>query len=58
MEDDGVGMTPASPAKGGGLGERIIGMMAQKLHAKVERDDAHSRRPHPHPDPSPRMIRR
>ena len=41
VEDDGVGMTPGVPAKGGGLGERIIGMMAQKLHATIERDDAH-----------------
>jgi two-component sensor histidine kinase len=41
VEDDGVGLQPGAPAKGGGLGERIIGMMAQKLHAKIERDDAH-----------------
>jgi two-component sensor histidine kinase len=41
VEDDGVGMKPGLPAKGGGLGERIIGMMAQKLHATVERDAAH-----------------
>jgi two-component sensor histidine kinase len=41
VEDDGVGLQPGAPAKGGGLGERIIGMMAQKLHAKVERDAAH-----------------
>jgi two-component sensor histidine kinase len=41
VEDDGVGLTPGLPAKGGGLGERIIGMMAQKLHAKVEHDPAH-----------------
>jgi two-component sensor histidine kinase len=41
VEDDGVGLQPGTPAKGGGLGERIIGMMAQKLHARVERDAAH-----------------
>ncbi|HVZ01729.1 MAG TPA: histidine kinase dimerization/phosphoacceptor domain -containing protein [Dongiaceae bacterium] len=41
VEDDGVGLQPGAPAKGGGLGERIIGMMAQKLHATIERDDAH-----------------
>ncbi len=41
VEDDGVGLAPGMPAKGGGLGERIIGMMAQKLHAKVERDSEH-----------------
>jgi two-component sensor histidine kinase/CheY-like chemotaxis protein len=41
VEDDGIGLDPAAPAKGGGLGERIIGMMAQKLHATVARDEAH-----------------
>jgi len=41
VEDDGVGVEPGAPAKGGGLGERIIGMMAQKLRATIERDDAH-----------------
>ena len=41
VEDDGVGLAPGMPAKGGGLGERIIGMMAQKLHATVERDSEH-----------------
>jgi two-component sensor histidine kinase len=41
VEDDGVGLEPGAPAKGGGLGERIIGMMAQKLRATIERDAAH-----------------
>jgi len=41
VEDDGVGLQPGAPAKGGGLGERIIGMMGQKLRATIERDEAH-----------------
>ncbi|MES1151112.1 MAG: histidine kinase dimerization/phosphoacceptor domain -containing protein, partial [Dongia sp.] len=41
VEDDGIGLQPGAPAKGGGLGERIIGMMAQKLRATIERDEAH-----------------
>jgi len=41
VEDDGVGFQPGAPAKGGGLGERIIGMMGQKLRATIARDEAH-----------------
>ncbi|HVT51552.1 MAG TPA: response regulator [Dongiaceae bacterium] len=41
VEDDGIGLQPGGAAKGGGLGERIIGMMAQKLRASIVRDEAH-----------------
>jgi two-component sensor histidine kinase len=41
VEDDGIGVESGAPAKGGGLGERIIGMMAQKLQAKVAQDPTH-----------------
>lgn len=41
VEDDGVGLETGAPPKGGGLGERIIGMMGQKLRATIERDEAH-----------------
>jgi two-component sensor histidine kinase len=41
VEDDGVGMDPAAPAKGGGLGQKIVGMMSAKLKAEINRDPAH-----------------
>jgi two-component sensor histidine kinase len=41
VEDDGQGLSPGAPAKGGGLGQRIVGIMAQKLQAKIVRDEAH-----------------
>ncbi|WP_395021728.1 response regulator [Dongia sp.] len=41
VEDDGVGMDPAAPAKGGGLGQKIVGMMSTKLKAETSRDQAH-----------------
>jgi two-component sensor histidine kinase len=42
VEDDGGGMSPGAPAKGGGLGQRIVGIMGQKLQAKIHLDEAHS----------------
>jgi len=41
VEDDGVGMSPGTPAKGGGLGQKIIGMMGAKLQAEISQDQAH-----------------
>jgi two-component sensor histidine kinase len=41
VEDDGVGMSDGTPAKGGGLGQKIVGMMGAKLQAKVGQDQAH-----------------
>jgi two-component sensor histidine kinase len=41
VEDDGVGMDAAAPAKGGGLGQKIVGMMSAKLRAEISQDQAH-----------------
>jgi two-component sensor histidine kinase len=41
VEDDGIGMDAAAPAKGGGLGQKIVGMMSAKLKAETSRDPAH-----------------
>jgi two-component sensor histidine kinase len=41
VEDDGVGMDEKAPAKGGGLGRRIVGMMGTKLQAEISQDAAH-----------------
>jgi len=41
VEDDGVGMDTAAPAKGGGLGQKIVGMMSTKLKAEISQDQAH-----------------
>jgi len=41
VEDDGVGMDPSKPAKGGGLGQKIVGMMSAKLKAEISQDQAH-----------------
>jgi two-component sensor histidine kinase/CheY-like chemotaxis protein len=41
VEDDGQGVESGTPPKGGGLGTRIVGMMAAKLQAVVNRDENH-----------------
>lgn len=41
VEDDGVGMDTSAPAKGGGLGQKIVGMMSTKLKAEISLDQAH-----------------
>jgi two-component sensor histidine kinase len=41
VEDDGIGMDEQAPAKGGGLGRRIVSMMGTKLQAEVTQDPAH-----------------
>ncbi len=41
VEDDGIGMDEQTPAKGGGLGRRIVGMMGTKLQAQITQDPAH-----------------
>jgi two-component sensor histidine kinase len=41
VEDDGIGMSESAPAKGGGLGRRIVGMMGTKLQAKISQDQGH-----------------
>jgi two-component sensor histidine kinase len=41
VEDDGCGMTENAPARGTGLGTRLIKAMAQSLHAAVEYDPGH-----------------
>lgn len=39
VEDDGVGRSEASPAKGTGLGTRIVSTMAAAMHARIEHPD-------------------
>ncbi len=41
VEDDGVGMDATAPAKGGGLGQKIVSMMSKKLQAEISQDQAH-----------------
>jgi two-component sensor histidine kinase len=41
VEDDGIGMSESAPAKGGGLGRRIVGMMGTKLRAEISQDPGH-----------------
>jgi two-component sensor histidine kinase len=41
VEDDGVGFTDDTPARGSGLGSLIVNSMAQSLRATVARDAAH-----------------
>jgi two-component sensor histidine kinase len=41
VEDDGIGMAEGLPAKGGGLGQKIVGMMGKKLQAEISQDQAH-----------------
>lgn len=41
VEDDGCGMTADTPARGTGLGTRVIRAMAQSLQSAVEYDPAH-----------------
>jgi len=41
VEDDGIGMDGEAPAKGGGLGRRIVGLMGTKLQAEITQDPAH-----------------
>jgi len=41
VEDDGIGMSESAPAKGGGLGRRIVGMMGTKLQAEISQDQGH-----------------
>lgn len=36
VEDDGLGMTPDAPAKGSGLGSRIVSSMAKTMDADVQ----------------------
>lgn len=43
VEDDGVGMTQGAPARGTGVGTRLIRAMAQSLQATLEYDIARSR---------------
>lgn len=38
VEDDGVGMVPSAPARGTGLGTKLIRAMAQSLHSVVDYD--------------------
>jgi len=42
VEDDGVGIAPSAPAKGTGLGTRLIRAMAQSLQSGIEYDPTHS----------------
>lgn len=42
VEDDGVGMDVAAPARGTGVGTKLIRAMAQSLHTIVEYDVGHS----------------
>ncbi|QNA85701.1 response regulator [Sphingomonas sp. So64.6b] len=42
VEDDGIGMTENAPARGTGLGTKLIRAMAQSLQSIVEYDPAHS----------------
>jgi two-component sensor histidine kinase len=41
VEDDGRGMSPDAPAKGSGLGRRIVAAMAASMRSAVEFDPAH-----------------
>jgi len=42
VEDDGCGMTETAPARGTGLGTKLIRAMAQSLHSIVEYDAGHA----------------
>lgn len=42
VEDDGQGIAADWASGGSGLGQRIIGMLAGKLHAEIEHDRSHS----------------
>ncbi|HEX7657774.1 MAG TPA: response regulator [Sphingomonas sp.] len=41
VEDDGCGLAPEAPARGTGLGTRVIRAMAQSLQSAVEYDPTH-----------------
>jgi two-component sensor histidine kinase len=41
VEDDGIGMDTAAPARGTGVGTKLIRAMAQSLHSIVEYDVGH-----------------
>jgi two-component sensor histidine kinase len=42
ITDDGVGLAARSDPRSTGMGQRIVGAMAAKLEASVERDPAHT----------------
>jgi two-component sensor histidine kinase len=42
ISDDGVGLDVKADPRSTGMGQRIVGAMAAKLEASVERDPAHS----------------
>jgi len=42
ISDDGVGLAAKSDPRSTGMGQRIVGAMASKLDASVERDPTHT----------------
>lgn len=42
VEDDGEGFEAAAPARGTGVGSRILGAMARNLEAEILHDDGHA----------------